>query len=437
MAFRLAFVFSRSLLIKLFKGLKHFWDLARRAGGVPAVPPPPPDGGLRAWMQCLAGFGIFFNTWGLLNSFGVFQAFYERDFLSSSNSSQISWIGTVQSSFIMLGSVYSGPLYNWGYLKALILIGSFLLVFGMFMTSLCDKYWQTLLDQGLLMGLGTGCLFTPTTGVVASYFAKRRGLAMGIVSTGSTIGGIIYPVMFHKLAQTVGFGWATRAIAFIMLALTALPITAMEMRLKPPTIRRVFDISAWKEPHYYTFYAMALFVGYMGMYIPFFYIQVYCLENSIMTEDLGFYLLPIMNASGFFGRLALGHLADRIGPLNAFILSSGACGVLVFGWIGIESEATIMMFCLLYGFFSSGLITLPATVVTVNLCPDIRQYGVRLTMQLVPSAIGLLIGNPIAGAILKDGWLGLQVFAAATIIGCTALSIASRVAKAVELLDAM
>jgi hypothetical protein len=34
-------------------------------------PPPPPDGGFTAWLQCAAGFCVFFNTWGLLNSFGM------------------------------------------------------------------------------------------------------------------------------------------------------------------------------------------------------------------------------------------------------------------------------------------------------------------------------------------------------------------------------
>ncbi|KAF1953320.1 MFS general substrate transporter [Byssothecium circinans] len=391
-------------------------------------PPPPPDGGFWAWMQVASGFCIFFNTWGLLNSFGVFQAYYEQDLFSTSTPSQISWIGTLQSSFIMLGSVYAGPLYDWGYLKPLVLAGSFMVVFGMFMTSLCEKYWQAILAQGLLMGFGTGCLFTPATGLVASYFLKRRGLAMGIVSTGSTIGGIVYPIMLHRLVRTVGFGWATRAIAFVMLGLSIPPVLGTKMRLKPPAIRRIFDATAWKEPHY-TLYALALFVGYIGMYVPFFYIQLYCSETSIITGELNLYLLPIINTAGFFGRLALGHLADRIGPLNAFIISSGASGAIVFGWIGMESKASILVFCILYGFFSSGLITLPATVVAVVLCPDIRQYGVRLTMQLVPSAIGLLIGNPIAGALLKGSWLGLQVFSASTIISCTLLSIAARVGK--------
>jgi hypothetical protein len=166
-------------------------------------PSPPPDGGFWAWMQCVGGFCIFFNTWGMLNSFGIsfrgihlgsltelgtFQAFYERDFLKTSTASQISWIGTVQSSFIMLGSLYSGPLYDCGYLGPLMWIGSIVLTLGVFLTSLCTRYWHVLLAQGIMMGLGTGCLFTPTTGLIASYFGKKRGLAMGIVSTGSTIG---------------------------------------------------------------------------------------------------------------------------------------------------------------------------------------------------------------------------------------------------------
>ena len=36
-------------------------------------PPPVPDGGFVAWLQCAAGFCIFFNTWGLLNSFGLLE----------------------------------------------------------------------------------------------------------------------------------------------------------------------------------------------------------------------------------------------------------------------------------------------------------------------------------------------------------------------------
>jgi MFS family permease len=107
-------------------------------------------------------------------------------------------------------------------------------------------------------------------------------------------------------------------------------------------------------------------------------------------------------------------------------MSSSACAILIFGWIGINNSAGAIIFCILYGFFSSGLITLPATVIATVLCPDIREYGVRFTMQVVPAGIGLLIGNPIAGAILKSGgWIGLQSFSAASIVVCTLFGVAT------------
>ncbi|KAJ5719792.1 MFS general substrate transporter [Penicillium malachiteum] len=39
------------------------------------------DGGLQAWLQVLGIWIPFANTWGLTNSFGVFETFYTEDLL--------------------------------------------------------------------------------------------------------------------------------------------------------------------------------------------------------------------------------------------------------------------------------------------------------------------------------------------------------------------
>jgi hypothetical protein len=39
-------------------------------------PGPPPDGGWAAWIQVLMAHIIIFNTWGYINSFGVFQVYH-------------------------------------------------------------------------------------------------------------------------------------------------------------------------------------------------------------------------------------------------------------------------------------------------------------------------------------------------------------------------
>ena len=87
-----------------------------------------------------------------------------------------------------------------------------------------------------------------------------------------------------------------------MLFLCALPVLGLRMRMRPPAVRRVFDSTAWRDPEF-SLYAVALFIGYVGMYIPYFYIQLYCIEQGIITGTLNFYLLPIINATGFFGRI--------------------------------------------------------------------------------------------------------------------------------------
>lgn len=74
------------------------------------------------------------------------------------------------------------------------------------------------------------------------------------------------------------------------------------MRTKPAAVRRIFDYGAIKEPEF-VLYALSLFIGYVGVFVPYFYLQVYCLDKKIVTGDLNVYVLPILNAGGFFGRI--------------------------------------------------------------------------------------------------------------------------------------
>ena len=87
-----------------------------------------------------------------------------------------------------------------------------------------------------------------------------------------------------------------------MLFLSILPVAGMRTRVKPPAVRRIFDRNAWNDPEF-ILYAIALFIGYAGTYVPYFYVQLYCIEQDIITGNLNLYLLPTMNASGFFGRI--------------------------------------------------------------------------------------------------------------------------------------
>ena len=82
----------------------------------------------------------------------------------------------------------AGPFFDMGYLRTLLVLGTFLNVFGMMMTSICTTYWQAFLAQGVAVGIGNGCLFLPSVAIVSQYFTTKKAFAFGIASTGSSIG---------------------------------------------------------------------------------------------------------------------------------------------------------------------------------------------------------------------------------------------------------
>lgn len=63
------------------------------------------------------------------------------------------------------------------------------------MVSLADQYYSIFLSQGVAAGIGLGFLFLPSVSIIGHWFMKRRALAMGIVVSGSSTGGIIFPIV--------------------------------------------------------------------------------------------------------------------------------------------------------------------------------------------------------------------------------------------------
>lgn len=251
----------------------------------PAPPPgppgitSPPNGGTQAWLQVFGTFGVFFNTWGLLNTFGVFQTYYETGELFVEPSSNISWVGSVQAFLVLVGGLVSGPLYDRGFLRFLVVAGAFLVVLGHMMLSLATQYWQVVLAQGFCIGLGAGLMFTPSVTVLQSYFSTRIGLASGIAAAGSSLGGIIYPIVLYRLVDEIGFAWSVRVIGFICLATLIPPVLFLRQRVKPPRARAMFDTTAFTDGGWLLF-TLGCLLGFVGLYVMFFYLSYYGLATG-------------------------------------------------------------------------------------------------------------------------------------------------------------
>lgn len=67
---------------------------------------------------------------------------------------------------------------------------------------------QVFLAQAVGMGLGLGLAFLPSLSIVSHHFRVHRALATGIVVTGASCGGIVFPIMLNHLFSNPNIGFA-------------------------------------------------------------------------------------------------------------------------------------------------------------------------------------------------------------------------------------
>lgn len=216
------------------------------------------------------GHFVCFNTWGYIASFGVFQTYY----ISALNrpASDISWIGSLQVFLIFFVGTFSGRALDMGYFRSFYIIGSTIQFLGVFMTSISTKYWQLILAQGLCTGLGTGLIFCPVTGLVATHFSKHRVFALAFCLAGGSAGGMVFPAVVRELLPRIGFGWTVRVIGFIMLVLAIPGLILFKVRLPPRKSGPLIEWSAFKEASY-SFFCIGMFLNFWALYFAFYYVS--------------------------------------------------------------------------------------------------------------------------------------------------------------------
>jgi MFS family permease len=76
----------------------------------------------------------------------------------------------------------------------------------------------------------------------------------------------------------------------------------------------------------------------------------------------------------------------------------------------VENKGGMIIFYILYRFFTGSLVALPPTTI-VTLSPRLETVGTRIGMVFSVCGLGLLIGSLVAGVILGlgDNWQNLHV----------------------------
>ncbi|KAJ6518200.1 major facilitator superfamily domain-containing protein [Mycena vitilis] len=374
-----------------------------------------PDGGLRAWVVVFGVLSILIK----FASTNVFQAYYQQTILQQYSPSEIAWIGSVQAnpnlyandpinqhvqhSLVFLPGILAGRLLHAGFFRLLFIPSSSLIVIGTFLVPLCKVYWHFLLCQGLLDGFGCGMTFAPTATIVSEWWKLRRGIALGITTSGTAVGGCFFPIVVRK-SCSLAFDWTFRILGFILLFVLCIANLCLRRRL-PPTVTvgpsfglRIFGNTA------FALYSMSICFAILGGLALLSYVGTTAISIGL-SRDFAFCIVAIVNGGSGVGRIISGLLGDRIGPLNTSILLMVTAAVVTIAWPFCSTKASLVAVCVIYGLGSSAFSAL--TMVTAASMGAAENLGPRIGSIITVIGLGTLCGTPLIG-LLKGTDLGFK-----------------------------
>lgn len=248
---------------------------------------PPQPSRTQAWLQVLVGHLVLFNSFGLIQSFGIFQSSYTK-YLNETPFT-VSWIGSMHIFLIYFVGTFSGRFLDAGHYRKYLGLGMILQIAGIFIATGSDSYAVAFVSHGVIQGIGHGLMFCPAVTNTALYFNnKNKMLAMAITGSGAATGGIVFPGIARGNLDALGWVWTLRIIGFVVLgssiviSLVARPhphIATRRQEERTDTKKSLkkdcaalVDREALKDP-VYVLYVLAMFFVFTALWIPYFYVS--------------------------------------------------------------------------------------------------------------------------------------------------------------------
>jgi MFS family permease len=252
---------------------------------------------------------------------------------------------------------------------------------------------------------------------------------LGVLFTGSSIGGIVLPIALTHLINEVGFGWSMRICAFIILFLLILANLTIRPYRPPQQTQKVTWAQLGKpfRETQFILIVIGFFLFSYGFFAVVNYLPVQAVSTG-MNSNLVQYIVPILNAGSLFGRLFSGFLGDKLGRYNIFIVVCYLSGIWILAlWLPDTSTAALIAFSALFGFFSGAYVSL-ITPLLIQISP-MAEIGFRTGIVLFLISLGGLTTNPVNGAIIDSsaGWSGLKIFSGVLCLAGTSFVLVARI----------
>lgn len=160
-----------------------------------------PDGGW-GWVIVLVSFFTQFLCYGSPLAVGVLYIEWLDAF--GEGKGKTAWVGSLASGVGLLASpICSACVSSFG-ARPVTIFSGFMVAGGLMLSSFAPNIYFLLFSYGIVVGLGCGLLYTATVTITCQYFDSRRGLALGLISTGSSVGLFIYAALQRLLIEFYG-----------------------------------------------------------------------------------------------------------------------------------------------------------------------------------------------------------------------------------------
>lgn len=308
-------------------------------------------------------------------------------------------------------------------------LGALLVAAGLILATLATAPWHFYLTLGLLVvGFGIAISFIGHGAILPNWFARRRGLAVGIAFSGVGVGAVLIFPWLQAIIDGEGWRRACWALAFLLLFLVV-PLNLLLQRRRPADLGLrpdgaasagadgrsggaaqgdVVD-AAWAETDWTLTRAVAqprfwwLLLGLGSGLYAWYAVQVHQTRYLI---DVGFpaehaaLALGLVGLLGIAGQIGLGHLSDRIGREWTWTLAClgfGLCYLLLLVLRAYPQDALLYLMVACQGLIGYGMAPLYATI-SAELFQG-RNFGAIFGVLSTGGTLGAAAGPWVSGLL--------------------------------------
>lgn len=362
----------------------------------------------------LACFAVMFLLYGsVLNTFTVFFNPIVED---------LGWSNTALSVAMAVGAVamgisapFAGRFMDRIGTKPVMIAGAIMIGVGILAASRIMYPWQIYILYSLV-GCGLACATViPCSLIISNWFVSKRGMAMGIMAMGTSVGGMLMSPVANWII--LHYGWRSAYIFSGVIILTvALPIIIFLLRTRPSDVGLEPYVDATQPPGD-SDAVWGLNVKEASGTIAFWQIAFLMFIIGIVTSGIGAHIVPcLVKDFGYsqtgstnvwaytlavmtFAKFAFGPIADRWGPKNAMAASCLLMAIAIWDLSNAFSYEIAIMFAVVYGFGVGAPLTVNPLLVAQTL--GVKHFGAIYGILNLISIVGAAIG-PVALGIVSD-----------------------------------